>query len=218
MLLVLPLRKQDQAGVPLLTLLVCATCLLVFPMTASDADKLALAFDPSHPQFLKMFSSAFVHGDLLHLAGNLFFFYCFAGAIERGMTVKAYLLSFAVFAVCTDLAYMLLARGQLPSIGLSGVVSGYMGMFLVRYPRDRIECLVWYLWVIRRLEVPGLLFVLSFVAFDIAALRMGDNTEVNYAAHVSGFVAGVMLKLLFWGAMEKEEEAPRRLRRPITRR
>lgn len=218
MLLVLPLRKQDQSGVPLLTLLVCAACLLVFPMTETEAAKLALAFDPVHPQFLKMFSSAFVHGDVLHLVGNLFFFYCFAGAIERSTTVKAYLLCFAAFAVWTDLAYLLLARGEVPTIGLSGVVSGYMGMFVVRYPRDRIECLVWYLWVIRRLELPGLLFVLSFVAFDIAALRTGDNTEVNYAAHVSGFVAGVLLKLLFWGAMERQEAAPRPLRRPVSRR
>lgn len=218
MLLVLPLRREDQDGVPFLTLLVCAACVLVFPFLDSEAAMMALAFDPKDPQLIRSLSSVFVHDGLTHLVGNLFFFYCFAGAIERGITVKAYVLVFLVLSLGTDLAYAHVAKGTLPTVGISGVVSGFMGMFLVRYLRDRIDCLVWYLWVIRRIQVPGFLFVLSFVAFDVIALRRGEDTEVNSAAHVYGFVIGVLLQLVLWRAMEPEEGVERPSRGRVSRR
>lgn len=219
MLVVLPLRKEAQAGLPFLTLLVCAACVIVFPFTQEKTIIMALAFDPNHPSVLRSLSSAFVHGGLLHLVGNLFFFYCFAGAIEQRARVIAFMLVFLAMALGTDLAYAYLAKGAVPSVGISGVVTGFMGMFLVRYPRDRIECLVWFLWVIRRIQVPGVLFVLTYVAFDYIAFRQGDDTGINHAAHLYGFLIGAMLQLVFWRLIEHDDLVLARTSRDrITRR
>lgn len=219
MLVVLPLRREEQEGLPFLTLLVCAACAIVFAFTQQEATIMALAFDPHHPRVLQSLSSAFVHGGLLHLVGNLFFFYCFAGAIEQRAKVFAFVLVFLVMALGTDLAYAFVAKGTLPTVGISGVVTGFMGMFLVRYPRDRIECLVWFLWVVRRIQVPGVLFVLSYVAFDYIAFRQGEDTGVNHAAHLYGFVIGAVLQLLFWRWIEHDDTVPARTpRERVTRR
>ena len=100
-----------------------------------------------------------VHG-VLHLLGNLLFFYCFSRSIETQITIVGYLLSFVVFVLATNITFALTATSQIPTVGLSGVVWGYMGMFLFRYPRDNINCFVWFIWIFKTIEVPVLLFVL----------------------------------------------------------
>lgn len=208
MLPIVPLGKKGSTGLPLITLFICVICIIVFAFANAEADQLALAFYADQLDPLKMFTSVFTHGSIWHLAGNLFFFYSFARTIETQITVSGYLLAFAVFVLVTSLAFALTANSPLPTIGLSGVVWGYMGMFLFRYPRDVISC-----WFIRTLEVPAFLFILAFLAFDIAGYRHGD-AQVNYAAHFSGFIAGAAYKLAFWKIFTTEEP-PAPARRPI---
>jgi membrane associated rhomboid family serine protease len=209
MLPIVPLGKKGSNGVPLITLFVCVICIIVYAFANAEADQLALAFYADQLDPLKMFTSVFTHGSLWHLAGNLFFFYSFARTIETHITAAGYLLAFAVFVLVTSLAFALTAHSSVPTIGLSGVVWGYMGMFLFRYPKDDISC-----WFIRTIEVPAFLFILAFLAFDIAGFRHGDAAHVNYAAHFSGFIAGASYKLAFWNIFTTESPpAPRK--RPI---
>ena len=204
-MLILPLNKQDQAGVPFFTLLVCLICVLVYFIAPEDA-ALSLAYSPHSPNVAKMFSSVFVHGDIFHLFGNLFFFYCFSRTVESELTNKGYVIAFAVFVIATDLAYSVSTKNLIPTIGLSGVVWGFMGLFLVRYPKENINCLVWYLWVIKKIEVPAFIFVLAFLAFDIGAFRQEQHDNINYIAHFSGFVTGVILNIGFWGFLSKQND------------
>src|SRR3982751_3705729 len=132
-MLIIPLGRKGSDGIPVLTLFVCVACVILQVFASAPADRLALAFHPDQLDPLKMFTSVFTHADIWHLLGNLFFFYCFARTIEARITP-------AGFALATNLAYAASAREPIPTLGLSGVVWGYMGMFLFRYPKDRIEC------------------------------------------------------------------------------
>jgi membrane associated rhomboid family serine protease len=111
-----------------------------------------------------------------------------------------------VFVLVTCLAYSASTSEPIPTLGLSGVVWGYMGIFLLRYPKDRIEC-----WVpfINKIELPASLFILAFLAFDIAAYRHTD-VAVNYVSHFSGFAAGAVFKLAFWNTFTTESPEPRK--------
>jgi membrane associated rhomboid family serine protease len=209
MLPIVPLGKKGSTGVPLITIFICVICIIVYAFARTEPDQLALAFYADQLDPLKMFTSVFTHGSIWHLAGNLFFFYSFARTIETQVTAAGYLLAFAVFVLVTSLAFALTASSPVSTIGLSGVVWGYMGMFLFRYPRDDIRC-----WFIRTIDVPAFLFILAFLAFDIARLRHGDEVHVNYAAHFSGFIAGAIYKLAFWNIFTTENPPPPR-RRPI---
>ena len=100
-----------------------------------------------------------------------------------------------VFVLVTNLAFAATAPLPIPTLGLSGVVWGFMGIFLLRYPRENIECWVLFLG---KVNVPAALFILCFLAFDIIAFRYSQVLGVNYAAHFSGFIAGALFKLLFW--------------------
>jgi membrane associated rhomboid family serine protease len=206
-MLVIPLGKEDQSGIPVLTLLVCVACVLVFLAAQTEAAKLSLAYYPRSPNLLKMVSSIFVHADIFHLVGNLFFFYCFSRTVESDVTNRGYVLVFLIFILTTNLAYCISARDPIPTIGLSGVVWGFMGIFVMRYPKANINCLVWYLWVVKKIEVPAFVFILAFLAFDIGAFREAPHSGINHIAHISGFISGVGFKF-FSGGLWRAGGAP----------
>lgn len=209
MLPIVPLGKKGSTGIPILTIFISVVCIIVYAFASQEADQLALAFYPEELDPLKMLTSVFTHGSLWHLAVNLFFFYGFSRTIETQLTAVGYLLAFVVFVLVTNLSFALTVDTNTPTIGLSGVVWGYMGMFLFRYPKDDITC-----WFIRTIEVPAFLFILAFLALDIAAFRHGDNAHVNYAAHFSGFIAGALYKLAFWKIFTTETP-PEPKKRPV---
>jgi membrane associated rhomboid family serine protease len=200
-MLIFPLGKRGTSGVPVVTLFICVVCIIIQVFATSMADRVALAFHPDQLDPLKMFTSVFTHGDFWHLVGNLFFFYCFARTLEAELSFVGYLLAFTVFVLVTNLAYAATATLPIPTLGLSGVVWGFMGIFLLRYPRENIECWVPFLG---KVNVPAALFILGFLAFDIIAFRSSEVLRVNYAAHFSGFLAGAFFKLLFWDRLSAE--------------
>jgi membrane associated rhomboid family serine protease len=206
-MLIIPLGKKGSEGIPVITLFVCLACILVHVFANTPADRLALAFNPAQLDPLKMFSSVFTHADIWHLLGNLFFFYCFARTIEARITAAGFVLSFIVFVLATNLAYAISAQEPIPTLGLSGVVWGYMGMFLFRYPKDRIECWVLFL---NKIELPAALFILAFLTLDIAAYRHTEIAPVNYVAHFSGFAAGALFKMAFWNTFTTEKPEPKK--------
>ena len=204
-MLIIPLGKQGSDGIPLVTLFVCVACVILQVFVNTPADLLALAFHPDQLDPLKMFTSVFTHADIWHLLGNLFFFYCFARTIEARINTAGFVLAFVVFVLVTNLAYAATVHEPIPTIGLSGVVWGFMGMFLFRFPGDRIECWVLFL---NKIEVPAAVFILAFLALDIVAYRHTDVATVNYVAHFSGFAAGALFKLAFWNTLTTEAPEP----------
>jgi membrane associated rhomboid family serine protease len=211
MLVIVPLGTKGSSGFPIITIFICIACALVYLFAHSESAILALAYHPRTWDVGRMFTSAFAHGDIWHLIGNLFFFYSFARTIETQISIAGFLFAFVLFVFATDIAFSLTATGSIPTVGLSGVVWGYMGIFLFRYPKESIECFVWFLIVFWRIvEVPAILFILAFLAFDIVAFRSGEDTAVNHVAHLSGFVAGALFRVLFWRLFSTEKPVPRR--------
>lgn len=209
-MLIIPLGKKGSTGIPIITIFICVACILVYLFAHNGRDQLALAFYPNTLNVLKMFTSVFAHADLMHLVGNLFFFYSFARTIETQMSAVGYLLAFVLFVFVTNLAYAWSAQEPIPTIGLSGVVWGYMGIFLFRYAKEDISCFVWFIWVARTFQVPVLIFILAFFAFDLLAYNSEQRGPVNYIAHFSGFAAGIAFRILLWRVFTTEKPEPRR--------
>lgn len=210
MFALVPLGKKGSTGIPIFTIFICVACIIVHVFASRGADKMALAFYPNHLNVLKMFTSVFTHADIFHLLGNLFFFYSFARTIETNVSAAGYLLAFVLFVFTVSLSYAFVAPTPRPTIGLSGVVWGYMGIFLFRFPTDRINCFLWFLWKFKTFEIPAFLFILAFLAFDILGYRYGEGGGINYIAHFSGFIAGALFRIMFWKTFSRESSAPRK--------
>jgi membrane associated rhomboid family serine protease len=194
---IVSLGRKGSTGSPSLTILICAACAIVFAFHQGDREQAALAYHAHTFDMPGMFTSTFAHADIWHLLGNLFFFYCFARIIETQISITGYLVAFVLFVFVTNIAFSLAANGPTSTVGLSGVVFGFMGIFLMRYPQDRIECAVW--------------FVVLIMIVDVAAeYRHVEHPNVNYIAHIAGFGAGVVFRLLLWRVFTTEKPQPRK--------
>jgi len=143
-------------------------------------------------------TSMFLHGGLLHLAGNMLYLYIFGDNIEDMCGRGAYLVFYAVCGVAASLTHMLMAWGsEIPAVGASGAISGILGAYMLLFPRVRIRTIVFLGFLIWPISIHAYVlmgfwfiyqFILAFLAFE---------TGVAYWAHIGGFIAGVALIKLF---------------------
>ncbi|MCP3767209.1 MULTISPECIES: rhomboid family intramembrane serine protease [unclassified Streptomyces] len=152
------------------------------------------AYDKS-PE-LSVLTAMFLHGGWLHLLGNMLFLWIFGNNIEDRMGHVRYLLFYLLCGYAAAYGFALTNTGSsTPLIGASGAVAGVLGAYLVLYPRARVWVLVPFL-IFLPLRLPawtvlGLWFVLQAV-YSSGAGVTGAGT-VAYAAHVVGFVVGMLL-------------------------
>jgi membrane associated rhomboid family serine protease len=147
---------------------------------------------------LSVLTAMFLHGGWLHLLGNMLFLWIFGNNVEDRMGHLRFLLFYGVCGYAASYGFALLDAGSAtPLIGASGAVAGVLGAYLVLYPRARVWVLVPFL-VFLPLRLPawivlGLWFVLQAVYSSGAGVA--DAGTVAYAAHVVGFVVGLLIAL-----------------------
>ncbi|MFF1282434.1 rhomboid family intramembrane serine protease [Streptomyces sp. NPDC058299] len=145
---------------------------------------------------LSVFTAMFVHGGWLHLLGNMLFLLIFGNNVEDRMGHIRYFLFYVVCGYAAGYGFALLNAGSTdPLIGASGAIAGVLGAYLVLYPKARVWVLVPFL-VFLPLRLPAWL-VLGFWFALQAVYSSGHGVSgagtVAYAAHVVGFVAGMLL-------------------------
>jgi membrane associated rhomboid family serine protease len=91
-----------------------------------------------------------------------------------------------------------------PTLGASGAIAGVMGGYIVLYPKARVQTLVILIVFITFWWIPawvflGYWFLIQFVAtsMEASATVAHQTGGVAFAAHVGGFVAGLILVKLF---------------------
>ena len=167
------------------------------------------------PWWFTPFSSMFLHGSLLHLAGNMLFLWIFGNTIEDSMGR----VRFAAFYVLGGLAALLLqvltdTASTVPTVGASGAIAAVLGGYAVLYPRARVVTLIFIIIIFTVIQLPALLvlgfwFVLQLLpAFSEP---VGDGGGVAYFAHIGGFVFGMLVIKLFADRVHEDYEAAHRL-------
>ncbi len=145
-------------------------------------------------------TSMFLHGGVLHVAGNMLFLWIFGNNIEdatgRFRFVLFYLCCGAAAALCHAARS---PQSPVPMIGASGAVSGILGAYLLLYPRARVLTLVPLGFFVRVIEIPAMVVLgFWFVIQFLYALALPEaSSGVAWQAHVGGFVAGGTLIGLF---------------------
>ena len=149
------------------------------------------------PFWFTIFSAMFLHGGLLHLAGNMVYLGVFGDNIENALGHLRYLLFYFVCGVAAAAAYILTnLNSDVPSLGASGAIAGVLGAYLVLYPDNPIR--VWFRAFRFRIPAWVLLGGWFLLQFGNQVGAVGGETDgVAYAAHIGGFVAGVLLILAF---------------------
>jgi membrane associated rhomboid family serine protease len=149
-------------------------------------------FFPHKNVWLAVFTSMFLHGSILHLAGNMLFLWIFGNNVEDHLGPVFYVIFYGVTGVAAMAAHFLVDPGStIPVIGASGAIAGVMGAYLVLWPKARILTVVpLFLFFVVYLPagvVLGIWFGMQFLT--------NPNEGVAWVAHVGGFAAGVLVGL-----------------------
>ena len=123
----------------------------------------------------------FLHGGLLHIAGNMLFLWVFGDNLEDAFGHVGFLLFYLACGIAAALAQALPDPGStVPMVGASGAIAGVMGGYLLLFPRARVDVLVILIIIVRMIALPawvmlGFWFVLqafnSYASFGLAERR-----------------------------------------------
>jgi membrane associated rhomboid family serine protease len=156
--------------------------------------------------YLTLLVSMFMHGGIAHIAGNMLFLWIFGDNVEDRMGHVRYLIFYLVCGVLASLAHVITTvmfstePGSLliPSLGASGAISGVLGGYILLYPKRRVTVILFRFLT----DVPAYVAIGIWFAFQlISGLGMlGGGSQqggVAYAAHIGGFIAGLVLVKVF---------------------
>ena len=143
----------------------------------------------------------FLHGGWLHVLGNVLYLWIFGDNVEdrlgSGKMIVLYLGSGAIAAVGQGLV----APG--PMVGASGAIAAVLGAYLVLSPAGRVRTLVFLGIFITVVTLPAIVVIGLWLVLQVlsaaALMRIEAHqatSNVAYAAHVTGFVAGLIFAVV----------------------
>jgi membrane associated rhomboid family serine protease len=166
--------------------------------------------------YFTLFTSMFMHGGIAHIAGNMLFLWIFGDNIEDRLGHAKYLVFYLLCGVIASLAHVFTtgvfasqeSSMLVPSLGASGAISGVLGGYLLLQPKRRVTVILFRFLT----QVPAYVAIGIWFAFQlISGLGMlGGGSQqggVAYAAHIGGFLAGLILIKFFDSGGRKAEPA-----------
>jgi membrane associated rhomboid family serine protease len=153
-------------------------------------------------------TSMFMHGDWLHIGGNMLFLWIFGNNVEDAMGHVRFLVFYllAGFAATALQTYVTLdfgteAEAAIPNLGASGAVSGVLGAYLILLPRASVLILI-FIGLIFIREVPAAVFLGFWFLFQLwlggfSLVEPQEGGGVAFFAHIGGFAFGLLAVFLF---------------------
>jgi membrane associated rhomboid family serine protease len=150
--------------------------------------------------WFSLFSSMFLHGGFLHIAGNMLFLWIFGDNIEDYLGHAKYLFFYLACGVLAALSHAFLnPDSTLPMLGASGAISGVLGAYIILYPRAGVWTFFFFLFFWQVIKVPAVLIIGLWIFIQVVngLLEPGQQGGgVAWFAHVGGFVAGMLFILI----------------------
>jgi len=211
----IPLKDDNPtSGRPIVTYFLIGACVLVFlaqlgsqsyktgqlfysygliPSVLMGHDQLPMDLY-AVPAYLTIFSSMFMHGGFMHIIGNMLYMWIFADNIEDDLGPSRFIIFYLLCGVGAAMTQVLIdTYSQVPMVGASGAIGGVLGGYLINHPKAKVLVLIPFgffsqLIKINALYALGFWFILQFIS---------SGGGVAYAAHIGGFVSGMILILFF---------------------
>lgn len=206
-----PIRDHNPSGrTPYVTWALIALNVLIFlsywPGDGNERAMMLFYYDwgmtpalvTQHGTYSTLLTSMFLHGGLMHLAGNMLFLWVFGDNLEDMMGHVPYLLFYLASGIGAALMQILAEPGSpVPTVGASGAIAGIMGGYLLLFPKARVDVLIIILFFFRIIPIPAWIMLGLWLGFQIVGQLGADPMTggVAYWAHIGGFIAGVVLTL-----------------------
>lgn len=141
------------------------------------------------PLYATLLTSMFMHGDWMHLGGNMLYLWIFGKNIEDFIGHFRFVIFYLFCGVVATLAHVLSdPASTTPMVGASGAIAGVLGAYLAAFPGARILVLMFYFI----LRVPALIVLGAWFLIQLVNAS-GGMGGVAWYAHIVGFVVGYIL-------------------------
>jgi len=149
-----------------------------------------------------LFSSLFVHADFLHLAGNMIFLWVFGDNIEYIIGHFNYILFYILSGIGATLVQVFIDPNSLiPIIGASGAISGVLGAYILKFPKNKVTTLFIIIIFIKIVKIRAVYLLGIWFAYQLfqGYFSLGQESMggVAWFAHIGGFISGVILVNIF---------------------
>lgn len=209
--MLLPIRtKNVPEQVPFVTYGLIAVNIVLYFATSDSGLQIserALAMGGlsfAHHEWFRFISSTFLHGNLMHIIGNMLFLWIFGCAVEGRLGWWKYSILYVVAGVAGDLLHLGIfgaAHPEIPSIGASGAIFGIVGAALYIFPFApitfvyalfmRVGTVDWPLWC-------AATYYLGLNILDVILTSgSGGAGGVANLAHLGGALGGVVVAACF---------------------
>lgn len=128
-----------------------------------------------------LITSLFLHGDILHLVGNMLFLYVFGNTMEEDLKATKTLGAFFFGGIISFLGSLLFYNHATPLIGASGAIFTLSAIVMLIKPLK---------FSILFFMPQGLVAIVYFV-YNVFAVYSGAGGNVAYIAHLIGFAVGI---------------------------
>lgn len=144
--------------------------------------------------FYSIFTSMFMHADIFHILGNMFFLYLFGKAVEDRIGKWKFILVYLITGIAAGLAHTFLtSEPSIPTLGASGAVSGIMGGYLILFPKAKISFHKTFFMMPYKINMPAWFYLgVWFVGQQLIGIA-GSLGAVAWYAHLSGFAFGLAI-------------------------
>jgi membrane associated rhomboid family serine protease len=207
---VIPLRDViPSRTVPFVTVTIIVVnafaWFLEISMGPDDLNRFLIAYGVVPARFvpITLLTSMFLHGGWSHIIGNMWYLWIFGDNIEDAFGHGRYLVFYLLCGMTAAIAQIVMEpNSMLPTIGASGAIAGVMGAYFVLYPRSRVLTLI-PPFLFNVIELPaifllGFWFLMQlFNAGAVASVANAGQGGVAFAAHVGGFIVGVLGVFVF---------------------
>jgi membrane associated rhomboid family serine protease len=141
----------------------------------------------------------FLHGDIMHLLGNMFFLIICGFAVEAAIGHWRFLLFYLLSGIAAGFAQVASDwSSTTPLVGASGAISGVMAMYLAIFRLKKIEFFYWFFFFVGYFRAPALLLLPFYIGKEIYSYHTDSESNVAFMAHAGGFVAGALLIGVAW--------------------
>jgi len=175
---------------------------LVYAYGAIPKDILSFHSDQPIPALFTVFTAMFMHGGLLHIGGNMLYFWIFGNNIEDRLGHLRFILFYVFCGVLAAYAHALSSpHSEIPMIGASGAISGVLGAYVLLFPTARVHTIVFFGFFFQVIRIPALIVIgfWAIIQFVSGLITQGILHQGGTAwfAHVGGFLAG-LLTIKLW--------------------
>ena len=158
-----------------------------------------------------LLTSMFMHGGIMHLAGNMVYLWIFGDNIEDVLGHVNYLIFYLLGGLVASLAHIgsvylplpdligavtpTIPLVEIPTVGASGAISAVLGAYLILFPKAKIRTLTFYFFI-TIVTIPAFYYLGFWFIYQLLMglfALTGASSGVAFWAHIGGFAAGILI-------------------------